>query len=279
LVAIRSAVRPPAWDLGARVSLGDVNQHGTPVTAAPQAVGGRMRAIVTAQGSRSFMTAFTCGQHEAVVGNTVEVYVAAPVRGLKAERFGQAARLSWIWPDGATSAAVEWRPTDGSTDPGGSSNCLRQVYDREGGFEVVVGAKPVTLSVHAVVNQPEGLVRSPPAEVRLAQRSISVRYRLVRSGWRHRSVSVELWAEEPCDLAPIVVVHRPGKVMPRRPSDGTVLSRIEGVTLDGVHRTRAPQMPMRLPSDVTEGWLVCFVESPSTTIRLIAPPAQELKVG
>ena len=100
----------------------------------------KMSVELTLPQARTFVTAITLGDDDAVVGRTVEITRGAPVRGLSARRFGGEVRLTWIWPDEAASAYVAWQPSATIEDQHGVSvarqqhRCSRRAYEAEGGF-------------------------------------------------------------------------------------------------------------------------------------------------
>src|SRR5690606_18863165 len=132
---------------------------------------GRCRAELSLPAGTSHVLAVTVAGDRAVAGESVQVVAAPPVTDLRAERFDTVVRLSWAWPEHATTAVVSWwnarsgvggvgdsnGPSDpngsgdpcGASGPGGTSGPVvsteresRLRYETEGGFEAHTGSGP-----------------------------------------------------------------------------------------------------------------------------------------
>ena len=127
VVTLRMAGEPASWPPGTTIARSDANSYGRPL-AASEAPGPdrRMSCELTLPQARTFVTAITLGDADAVVGRTVEITRKAPVRGLSARRFGSEVRLTWIWPDEAASAYVAWQPSATIEDRHGVSGDRQQ---------------------------------------------------------------------------------------------------------------------------------------------------------
>lgn len=265
--------QPPRWQAGAEVRPGDLPSLGSEVLGAPERLpDGRARLIVPAGPlrGRCFFTAVTVGRSGAVVGNSVELLVAAPVRELAAQRFAGVVRLSWIWPDRSTLARVRWRRLEETG--GGEIECSRKRYEDQGGFEMAVGPDAIAISVQAVIQQSGSPVAAVPVEVQVEALGRPVRYGIRRQGFRGRRLTLVLEVDGPCDLPSLVLVRRAGTILPLRPEQGAVVARVPAQRLDAAQ-------PLEIPLDLPPGQarLRLFPQPPGG-VTLLDPPARELEV-
>jgi hypothetical protein len=220
---------------------------------------------------RHYVTALTVGRNAAVVGDSAEVWLVEPVRGLSADRMHDEVRLGWIWPGHATDTLVRW--------PGGEHCCSRRVYDDEGGLVVTVGAAETTVEVRAVYPQRDGQLISPAAKVLVPARGVAVSYRILNTSWRRpRQRTFELVTEEATRLPALVVVRTTGPYAPDDPYEGETIKHVEP-------RDITPGQPVTFTVEVAKGpaWVACFVdpdpsEAPARGILLFPPPAAEMRI-
>jgi hypothetical protein len=276
-VSIHLSDVPPPWPRGATVSPAELAGFARPLPGRSEPLPDRrMRLAVPPGQGRRFLTAATVGGAGAVIGNTVEML--GPVSGLAAERLDEVVRLSWVWPPESAAARVRWWPVGTPGELLGERRCLRHVYAEQGGFEARIGTRAVTISVQAVTDEREGAPGSAPASVDVPALATVVRYSIRRGGFTRRSrATVVLSTDAACELPELLVVQRPGAVMPLGPEDGQVIGRIPSQRL----RPGSPLsvevglQPVRGPS-----WLACFPETGSgAEVTLVPPPVRELKVG
>jgi hypothetical protein len=280
-VSIHVTDRPPPWAAGTEISLADLALLGRPVGPAPaRAPGERARLRLGALAGRYWVTAVTGGSAYALVGNTVEVKVVAPVSGLQARRLDERVHLSWVWPPESTAALVRWRPQAGGTGGAGTlheAGCSRRDYRAAGGFTIPVGPAPHTVAVHAVMKDTSDDTLAAPVTVAVPGLPARVWYSVQRERRRWRSqATVELRAERSCTTPPLLVVHRLGEVMPLDARQGTAIGRIEPQAV-------RPETPYRETFDVPAArgtsWVVCFTDGDADGVLLVPPPVSQLKAG
>ncbi|TCJ35615.1 hypothetical protein [Parafrankia sp. BMG5.11] len=260
-VQVRMASAAPRWAAGTTVSAADVSRHGVALPGAPVTrADGRVALPVRPRHGRAFLTAVTCaaGGSVAVVGATVPISLADAVRGLTAARFGDAVRLRWDWPEGASLARVQWYPAGSTGDgPTGEVEIRPRRYIDSGGLEIQVGSDPVTVAVRTVTGEEEDRVVSPPVTVLVPGRGVEVTYELrpARLPWPRRAV-LEVVCDRTCRLPPLVVVGRSDGILPLSATHGTALARLPA--RDVTARKRAL---ITLPAPRRGAWgLACFVD-------------------
>jgi hypothetical protein len=134
------------------------------------------------------------------------------------------------------------------------------------------------VSVQALLDEQMGGLGSAPALVDVPALATPVRYSIRRRGLTGRGkATVVLFTSVACQLPDLLVIQRPGAVMPLGPEDGEVVMRVPAQTL----RPGSPLSvvvtlrPVRGPS-----WLACFPEAGSgVEVTLVPPPVNELKVS
>lgn len=268
-VMIRTADGPPPWPPGTLLAASDVERYGREVPGAVTPVAdGRMtlRAPVRG-GARGHFVAITVGAGKALVGPSAKLVVVDPVRDLQARRAGDIVRLSWIWPDDVRDAEVLWAPvspTGSALDHPGEPDdwtaatlveCTRRGYEDDG-FRLDVGPGPVVVGVRTVVRD-GGTLRSRAVVTGVPGRPADVRYRFRRGRWPRSPYAVlELTADRPCRLPPLIVVRSRGQVIILRPDQGEVIHEVPARDLD-------PAVPFSLriplPPGPAEFRLACFV--------------------
>ena len=270
--------RPPSAP-GATATQAQLSAFGEQLGGAAERLpDGRARLTALAPHGRRFLTALTSNTSQTVVGNTVELAVGEPVRGLNAERLDEVVHLSWVWPAESTSVRVRWWATGDEAEARGETICLRRAYLDGGGLNVAVGSKAVTITVQALISQLGGEVAAAPVGIDVPALGTKVRYSIRWAGWgRRKRPTIKLWADVPCTLPALVVVRRGGSVMPRGPHQGEVVYRIPPQPL-------SPGTPNAVLLDVPAirgpAWLVCFPEGAADPqITWVHPPVHELKVG
>jgi hypothetical protein len=261
----------PSWPAGTVLPAGELRAFGREVGGAVERVrDGRRRMVLPAMaiGADSYLTAITVGRSQAAIGGTVELPMAEPVRDLSAERFGDVVRTSWRWPADSPTARVRWwQPLGGVNEV----TCSRRRYDSEG-LDLPVGPGPVTVSVAAVALRPSGELLASPVEVAVKGMAPRVRYAITREGWARRRWLLELVAESACELPVLVLVRRPGTVMPLRADQGEVLARVPA---GGLRPTDPMVVPLEPPGS-GPARLRLFAESATPAITLIDPPVRQL---
>ena len=98
--------QPPPWAAGTRISPAD-SAGLREIPGVPRGgTDGRDVLELRLPPGHHHILALTAGHNASVVGNTAEVRLVEPVRGLSAERMHDEVRLGWIWPDHATDALM-----------------------------------------------------------------------------------------------------------------------------------------------------------------------------
>ncbi|WP_026118203.1 fibronectin type III domain-containing protein [Nocardiopsis salina] len=119
-VALWVGRREPAWEAGARLSGQDLAAFGDEVVEPPGPVeGGRTGVRVPVLAGRSHVLAVTVDGEQRLAGAHRRITRVPRVEDLQAQRSGAQVRLSWTWPEHASSALVEWRPVDSGGISGG----------------------------------------------------------------------------------------------------------------------------------------------------------------
>lgn len=263
--------QPPPWAAGTRLTPAD-SAGLREIPGVPRGgTDGRDVLELRLPPGHHHILALTAGRNASVTGNTAEVRLVEPVRGLSAERMHDEVRLGWIWPDGATDALICW--------PGGERHCSRRVYDDEGGAVLSVGAAETIVEVHAIYPQRGGRLTAPATRVQVPGRGVAVTYRIRRtSRWHPRQRTIELTAEQATQLPGLVVVRSTGRFVPDHPSEGETVARVGPQNV-------APGQTASFPVEVPKGpaWLTCFVdpdtpEAEARRILLFPPPAEEMKL-
>ena len=262
---------PPRWPAGARLTAEEVAGLRQVPGLPRRGTDSRELLELSLPPGRHYLIALTVGGRAVVVGDSAEVDLAEPVRGLSAQRMRDVARLSWVWPDDATDAVVRW--------PGGEHRCSRRVYEDEGGVTVSVGRAETLVEVVAVYSHPSGELTAPGVPISVPGRGVMLNYRIHRASRLHpRQRVVEIASEQPTMLPPLVVVRATGPYAPDDPAEGEAVARIEPQSI-------APGQPVRVTVELPKGpaWLACFVDpgaahAADRSVLLFAPPAEEMRI-
>ncbi|OOC52881.1 MULTISPECIES: hypothetical protein [Nocardiopsis] len=238
--------------------------------------GGRTLAALTLGSGTHHVLAVTVAGDQAVVGTSVRVTAAPPVRDLHAERFDTSVRLGWTWPDDAAAALVAWRPEAPGAEPwiGGELRCTRLQYACDGGFEAPMSPDSVRVNVRAVVPFEGGEAVSAPTGVTVPGRAV-LDYRVEAAGLLRRDRLVHVFAEEDCDMPEVSVVYAEGPVQPHSAAQGLVLA-----VFPAQHLAAGEWVSVRVrpPRGTGEGWLMCFPsDEEDRRVRLRQPPVRELR--
>ncbi len=263
--------KPPRWPAGTRLTTEEVaglrQVSGVPRRGAD----GHDLLELNLPAGRHYLIALTAAGRAVVVGDSAEIGLAEPVGELSALRMRDVVRLSWVWPGDATDAVVRW--------PGGEHRCSRRVYEDEGGVTVNVGPAETLVEVRAVYSHPGGELTAPGVQASVPGRGITLNYRIHRVSRMHpRQRVVEVAAEQPAMLPPLVVVRATGPYAPDDPGEGEALARIERQPIQ-------PGQPVRVTVELPRGpaWLACFIDPGSSSADdrgalLFPPPAEEMRI-
>ena len=273
-VSLRVGAGPPAWPAGTVVGGDQLSVFGHAVLEEPtEGRDGRARLELALSPGANHVLPVTVVGDQAVVGEPVRVTAAPPARDLRAERFDTAVRVGWTWPDNAATAVVSWAPEGGETV--GETRCTRRAYDADGGFEAVMGAGTVRVSVAIVVASGADEAMSAAASVTVPGRPV-LEYHVEAAGLLRRERVVSVTAEHGCDMPEIAVVYAAGPVQPHSADQGRVLTTLPSGRLAAGETVSVRLRPPRAPRPA---WLMCFpLGADVRGVRLRQPPVKELRL-
>jgi hypothetical protein len=277
-VRVRRSDAPAPWPFGSWVSpddltsfgdelLGQVDRRGSQVTVRTNVARGRVHHL----------TPFSIGGTGIVVGRATTVGVSSPVRDLRVTLFSGFAKLTWLWPDGSTSAEISWWCDTDDHDGDGTVQLKRSEYDRAGGFDFPLRAATTRITVSARMVVDGKPFSSPPAEIDVAvDTAVEVRYDVTSSArlgpLGGRTKELVFSAARSVTAAKITVVASPGPVMPMSPGSGVVLAELR------LNLTGGAPAPVRIavPKSIARPyWLRCFAGD--ERIQLLDPRISDLK--
>jgi hypothetical protein len=243
---------------GTSIGLDELTRLGHPVPGpAVSGADGSTSLRTRVFNGRSCFTAITVGAERAVVGARTTVAVMSPVTEPCARRDGDHVWLSWTWAQDCHTCRVEWFAGPDRSPAAPPAECGRQRFYDEGGFGIAVGPDPVTVSIRSLYRDAAGEILSPPAEVTVPGRDVTVRYAFRRKTWwaPWRWDRLVLRADRECRLPSLTVVHKTGRIMPLRPEQGEPVLSLPGAQLVPGRplSVRIPGLGRREP-----GWLACF---------------------
>ena len=237
VVSFRMAGKRPSWPAGTAIASQHVDAYGQPL-AADGMLGPdqRMSRELPLPEDRTFVTAFTIRDGDAVSGRTAEITREAPVRDLSCQRFGEEVRLAWKWPDETSAAYVAWQPMAAADDPGPAAGrqqrrCSRRAFEAEGGFSAVMGHAAQRVEVWAVFAGQGREDLTAPAEIEVRPsgywcRTGSGAFLVLRDALgRRRRRQLEVSTEQPCVLPDLIVVECRHPAMPLIPHDGEIVDQ------------------------------------------------------
>jgi hypothetical protein len=195
----------------------------------------------------------TISGKQAVAGEPLR-YLALPgVSNVRATDDASSVHVTWSWPDELKVVMVAWRldrQPDSPDDPEAQRRLLRRSeYRDRGGFAIDA---PVARSVFVAV-YPAARIRGDVVYGMTAGRDsrtavtrshkTDVRYAVRRTGLRKKTLEIELLVPVASDLPEMVIVARPGDLLPRKPDDGEIVGHLGGTqplqaTLDLAQRSR-----------------------------------------
>jgi hypothetical protein len=273
-VKIMRAEREPAIPFGKTVSAEEMASAGRELTGAPVSVPGRAGFETPLPPGVHRLVPFSVGGGGIVMGKVVTVAVTDPVRHLSVTAFADYATLSWEWPENSQIAEVHWR-LDGEED-------VRQVdlgqYRSGGGVKVPLGRGPCQVEVRAVITVAGKYFTSPPVSAEIAQVvETPIRYQVFNAGpsvgpLGGRKKRVVFTAEEAGPEVRVVMIARPGAVLPVTAADGVPILDAAVHPVPGVPQEFRAAVPGSIKKPF---WVRCFVAAGQA--RLIDPPINSLK--
>ncbi|MDT4994508.1 MAG: hypothetical protein QOH97_4400, partial [Actinoplanes sp.] len=199
----RSGVVPP-WPVGEVVPVSGVDAWGEALSGgAVSDPGSRADALAPAGQGKVVLVAVTRGRATAVIGNTVELELAAPVTDLLITRRGHTAQVEWLWPAGIHEARVTWTIADREE----RLEVTRRGYAEDGAPRLTCGPAAVRVAVQSVVRERNTELRATPAVAELPALCPRVEWRPRQTIGRRR-----LWlrADQACRLPELLLVPGPG---------------------------------------------------------------------
>lgn len=231
-----------------------------------------------------FYQAVTVAGGVAVAGVMVPHVSLPEISNVRAVPEARHARVTWSWPDGITLARVVWRhdrQPSGPEDAGARALDYRLgEYRDRGGCSIDLGEEPsLFVAVHPASRTDDGVFygsgsgKGSRTALR-RERKAELRY-TVRQAGRLQKKRLEVEVCEPATgaLPELLLVGKPGDILPRTPADGEVLARLGG---EGPRSSRLELRGMSRPLAVR-----LFIESASAAGEyvLFDPMADELLIG
>lgn len=268
-IVIRRSPQPCPWKYGQAVAPAELAGYGVELGGTLTTKGESMTLVAPVPPGRSYYVPFTLGTPDAVRGQDAVVDLADPVHRVRAQRFGDDVRVTWLWPDEVSAADVQWA--------GGRRRITLQQYRDEGGCQLRGVPGMSRVEVGAVILGESGESRSPLTSVEVEERPPRLTYQLRRRGYRLAggvTCVVTLSGAEPVPGVTLIIVAAAGHTMPLSPDVGVELLR-QPVVID-------PAAPVVLEVPVPRlrkpYWLRCFLAEPTPAL-LVDPPVSQLKVS
>jgi len=270
-IVIRRSHQPCPWEYGEFVAPVELQTYGTEFDGQLSRKGESMTLVASVPPGRSWFVPFTTGPQGGLRGQDASIDLFDPVRRVRAQRFGDDIRVTWLWPDEVSAAEVAWT--------GGRRRITLQQYREEGGCELRSVPGVTRVEVSAVVLGSGDEVRSPAISVEVDDRPPQLSYQLRRRGHRLAGgvkCTVTLSGAEAVRGATLILVGSSGAVMPLSADAGIELLR-ESVVVEAGVPVVLPEVPvpgvLRKPY-----WLRCFLAEPAPAL-LVDPPVGQLKVS
>lgn len=275
-VRVRYASAPPAWEFGSVITAAQAAGYGRELPGLPEVYGHVCVLEADVPAGPHLYVPFTTGSSGVVVGRPVHSGHAEPIRALQLRRTGERVIVTWVWPEDASLAEVEWERPDAAPE---KRRVTRASYVDGEGCVLTVGPAGGTVSVRAVTVGPSGEARSGPVTQAVAGRAIEVRYSIRRlPGFKERlsrNRVLEIVTDQDCTDLELAVVVSPGSVMPLAVSPEIVTEEFKGLTL---RRGTPTQLDFTIPKVSRPYWIRVFATRPKN-VTVIDPSITELKVS
>lgn len=207
---------------------------------------------------------------EGVLGSSLVSGVAPAITSAVAERFGDAVKLSWVWPEGDYLMEVSWHQAGSRR----SSRITRAKYRSDGGITIEPAAEIADIAVATVVRTVDDEWVSAAVSVPFAGKRPTVAYTLAIKKSLFTGVTVRVTVD-PRDFSgalDVEVVCATGAFMPTSAAEATLVAREQvSLTARQVHRFEYP-LP-KLPSPF---WVRLFAAEGSA-VMLLDPPTTSMK--
>lgn len=268
-IVIRCSPQPCPWEYGQVVALAELAGYGVELEGTLAAQGGSMTLVAPVPPGRCYYVPFSLDTDGAVRGQDAVVDLADPVRRLRAQRFGDDVRVTWLWPEKVGAADVQWA--------GGRRRITLQQYRDEGGCQLRGVPRVSRVEAGSVMLGESGESRSAMTSVVVEERPPRLTYQLRRRGYHLLggvTCIVTLSGAEPIPDVTLIIVAATGHAMPASPEAGVELLR-QPIVID-------PAAPVVLEAPVPRlgkpYWLRCFLAEPAPAL-LVDPPVGQLKVS
>jgi hypothetical protein len=274
-IVIRRSTQPCPWAYGQAVALTELAGYGVELDGTLTVKGESITLVTPLPPGRSYCVPFTLDIGSAVRGQDTVVDLADPVRRLRAQRFGDDVRVTWLWPDEVNAADVQWAG-DAQRSCGHRRVTVAQ-YRAEGGCQLRGVPAVSRVDVVAVMLGESGECRSSTTSVLVEKRLPQLSYQLRRSGHRFTGgmrCVVTLSSEQPVNDVTVIIVAAAGHAMPSSPDGGVELLRQRIMINPATPVVLEAPVP-RLPKPY---WLRCFLAEPAP-VQLSDPPLGQLKVS
>ncbi|GAA4168362.1 hypothetical protein GCM10022251_59030 [Phytohabitans flavus] len=274
-VRVRWSTESPPWSSGTVVGADEIERFGSELSGVAGLAGGRSTLEAELPAGYHVYVPFLIVDGRATVGRLVGHGVAEPVRQLEVEWLGDRAFLTWVWPEDATLAEVEWTSADGIA---ASHRISRTEYTEDYGLRLPVDRAGGVARVSAISLVAGAEVISPVRAVALDPRPARIGYTVARSSprWRPRHFTVSIESDVDCPALDLVVVAA-GRDRPETAEDGSVVGSFTALALTaGEPRVIEVVIPQEVHRQ-RPYWLRCFVTTdlPHT---LTDPPVETMKV-
>ncbi|HVR05018.1 MAG TPA: zinc ribbon domain-containing protein [Solirubrobacteraceae bacterium] len=189
----------------------------------------------TSPGARWYVPVTVAGTM-AVVGEPFRHLALPGVSNVRLVEEGLNVRVTWTWPDALRTALVAWRSDrqpDRPDDPTCTSRSIRRgEYRDSGGFVIAADGGSLFVSVYPALLVDGELVHAQSAarEARAALAradKTDVHYTIRRLGVRRRKLEIAVSADS-TEIPEMLLVARPGDLLPRGAQDGEVIARLGG---------------------------------------------------
>jgi hypothetical protein len=212
--------------VGEVVALRTTERYGAVVPATGARVPGRLRSPAGAR-ERVLLPVTVLGDLAAIGAPARVDARQSRVRSLRAQTLSGAVRLSWEWPDGATTAQVVWSSGSkpgGPTDPQACRAELSKASYDGRGFERRLAAGQYWFGVCTAVRNDTGVSYGP---LELVEATVTGRASYqVRKDRFARSYTITVDCDGGGELPDLVVVGKSG-TRPEGPDDGRRLAHIQ----------------------------------------------------
>ncbi len=187
-------------------------------------------------GSRWYLPVTVAGTM-AVAGEPHRCLALPGVANVRARDDGDTVRVTWDWPESLRAVVVVWRKDrqpEGPKDPVAERQVFRRSeYKDRGGFAIEAGSGSIFVAVYPAARVGNDYLfgstasRESRAAVTRAGKT-DLRYTVKRSGIRRKKIEIGVFEPGDGAIPEIVVVARPGDLLPRQPGDGEIVARLGG---------------------------------------------------